>query len=546
MDIRQIAQRLNQKAVEEGYDIGELPELRKKFLHKKKLPSTIFTYHTIFEEENYAFHHGGRDEIQFNVGEDGIDGESHTRYALCFSLDPSHSLPDPVNDLNPFRDRFNKCIETHPDYFNEFQMWYFQNGERHGNFPSQIISDNWFQYKTFIAIGQLIPKPLKELNESDLAEILSGFDKLLPIYQYCVLQSPSILAKEKRIARICWNSNGWVMPSGPYGKSGYADSHEAKHGYGHEEWLFDTSKLIDGYHYGFLEPIRKQQAAYTNNMYDVWLFSIDGESKKRYWIGEIENLEVIDKSTADQIKKEYVQQGWLNEMEEQIKASGANSHGFSNWDGVDLFNIRFLPSNIKLNDPYFELQNDHPISEQSRYSFAHFKDEFIVEMAEASDNFSFTPRSKNELTKKIEALAVREYIRPIKTVEVSFLHEAISKNLSAALTEIYGAENVTREHPAGYGANKIDIVVNSPKGLFFYEIKTYNSLKTSIREAIGQLMEYSLWKNQNKAKQMIIITQPHKDIENVKIYFSHLRDAFNLPIYYQSYDYQTNLLSDLY
>jgi len=75
-----------------------------------------------------------------------------------------------------------------------------------------------------------------------------------------------------------------------------------------------------------------------------------------------------------------------------------------------------------------------------------------------------------------------------------------------------------KEHPAGYGANRIDIVVKDKSDLIFYEIKTYPTLKTSIREAIGQLMEYSLWTNQKKAKQLVVITQPHGDFEKAKIY----------------------------
>lgn len=86
--------------------------------------------------------------------------------------------------------------------------------------------------------------------------------------------------KEKRVARICWNKYGWVKPSGKEGKSRYKDSHEAQYGYGHEEWLFDIGKTINGYHYGFLEPVRKQQNAYAGNTYDIWLYTINEVSKK--------------------------------------------------------------------------------------------------------------------------------------------------------------------------------------------------------------------------------------------------------------------------
>jgi len=62
---------------------------------------------------------------------------------------------------------------------------------------------------------------------------------------------------------------------------------------------------------------------------------------------------------------------------------------FSNWKGVDLFNIRFLPMNISLNDPYFEIPLSHAISEQSRYSFAFFKDEFNLSGLD-EDGFTYT------------------------------------------------------------------------------------------------------------------------------------------------------------
>ena len=59
---------------------------------------------------------------------------------------------------------------------------------------------------------------------------------------------------EEKIARICWNTNYWQKPSGKDGKS--KDTYELINGYGHEEWLFDKEKIIDGYHYSFLQGIK--------------------------------------------------------------------------------------------------------------------------------------------------------------------------------------------------------------------------------------------------------------------------------------------------
>lgn len=380
-----------------------------------------------------------------------------------------------------------------------------------------------------------------------------NWDKLVEetldfINQYTVLYDKTVedvwSLNQKRIARLAFNTNGWIMPSGLYGKSTHPDTHEARHGYGHEEWLFDTSKLINGFHYAFLEPIRKQQTAFIGKKYNVWLYTIDSVSKKRYWVGEIDNVEVLDTAQAEIIKKEYIQRNWMKEMESQILALGANPKGFSNRKGVDLFNIRFVPNDAKLNDPYFELPIENSINEQSRYAFAFFKEEFnVVEEIETAFIF-INPNSSNPGSGNTDVKRNTHHREP-KTIEISYLHKAISDDLTTVLRNQYGFNNVAPEHTAGYGANRIDIVVNDINGLIFYEIKTYANLRTSIREALGQLIEYASWTNKNKANELIIITQPSSDfeLEKAKIYFEHLRRTFKLPIYYQSFDLETKQLS---
>jgi len=247
-------------------------------------------------------------------------------------------------------------------------------------------------------------------------------------------------------------------------QSNHKDSHEANYGYGHEEWLFDTSKLIDGYHYGFLEPILKQQDAYKENTYHVWLYTIDGISKKRYWVGEIKNLEVLNQHDADAIKHEYKKNGWLKEMEEQIVASGANNRGFSDWQGVDLFNVRYKPENLKVNDPYYELPLNHPIIEQSRYTFAHFKEDFqIVQSEEEQDTFTFSGDEGETDEDDNTKVGVGTHYREPRTIEITYLHKAISKKLTKVLKEKYGNTNVKAEHSSGIGGNKVDIIANTHK-----------------------------------------------------------------------------------
>jgi len=544
MNIKEIAFKINELGSENDNLFSKIQEIRFKHLNKQPRTWSPFAEYSI--KDNYAFHSGGREEIQFNIGEDFINYKTVFRFGIAFSLEKSPSLKEPEKVFKRIIERYNEFLQNNQSFFNGFSFWYYRLHEFGEYFETvKLIDETLSQTNNFLFIGKFFEKSISEITEKEIKIILETFDYLIPAYEEIQFGQNIV---ERRVSRLAYNSNGWIMPSGSYGKSNHKDSHEAKHGYGHEEWLFDTSKLINGYHYGFLEPIRKQQDAYKEKIFHVWLYTIDGISKKRYWVGEIENIEVLTQDSAEEIKSIYQKNGWLKEMEEQIVASGANNHGFSDWQGVDLFNVRYKPENLKANDPYFELPINHPIVEQSRYTFAHFKEDFTIDDIDNElDTFSFSGDKNEENENNDTQIEIGLHSREPKTIEITYLHKAISKNLTRFLKNKYGNKNVKAEHSCGIGANKVDIVVNTVnEGMTFYEIKTYNSVKSSIREAIGQLLEYAMWPNKMKANQLIIVTQKHNDIEEVKKYFAHLRQRLRLQIYYQWFDIETNELSEKY
>lgn len=108
MNIREIANELNNRA--SGYRMGQFQDLRKDIKGlKKKASSQIFTDQTISSDEGWAFHYGGRKEIQFNIG---LEKEG-LRYGLAFSLETSRSLPD-VSELFPKILKFNSMVSSLP------------------------------------------------------------------------------------------------------------------------------------------------------------------------------------------------------------------------------------------------------------------------------------------------------------------------------------------------------------------------------------------------------------------------------------------------
>lgn len=182
----------------------------------------------------------------------------------------------------------------------------------------------------------------------------------------------------KKVARLTWNDQGWKKPSGVRGKASSNDTLEGKFGFGLEEWLFDIDKIVDGYHYGFLEPIRKGQASQANKSYPIWLYTINGLTKKRYWIAEIKKTIVIDEAEATFVKQKYQELGWLKEMQKQITSAGSKGEDISAYAAPDLFNVKFRPEDLVINEEVFELSDTHPANKVTKYAFANFTEAFIV------------------------------------------------------------------------------------------------------------------------------------------------------------------------
>jgi hypothetical protein len=531
MKTEQIADALNKMAVSEGFEIAELPQLRKKHLGKKQLPNKIFTKQTIFP--SYAYHNGGRDELQFNFGEEFLNGKAITRVALCFSLEPSRSLIDPVVILKPFRKRFDELFNTNPDLFKDLKLRLHKLDGPTKFFTAQTIPDDWFVFGNFIALGKWINKPLKELNESDLREILSIFDKLLPIYNYCVLNQGQTQKKEKRISKICWNGNNWVKPSGLKGKSNDPKSYERIKGYGHEEWLFDFEKMIDGFHYGLLQPAQHGRKNFLDKIFDVKLYSRNSEFNETYWVGLIKNLEVISNEEAARIHKIYKENGWLDEMVTQIKKANGDYTHFLSLEPHECFSVRFKPENSVLFDPYKIVSDFRKIIGTYHYVFVNDesekeKEEISVE-TEKRRKFSFKPgmSAKSEKDRKFKRTKTSYQIKPI--------HDKLQNILYDILVQKFGKENVGSETDTG-NQSRIDLCVNLNNKITLYEVKSYPSVLTTIRVALGQLTEYAYYPDPIENLEEIIIVSHLPIDESDQEYLKVLRNKTGLNIYYQFLD----------
>ena len=170
------------------------------------------------------------------------------------------------------------------------------------------------------------------------------------------------------------------------------------------------------------------------------------------------------------------------EMIEQLKTVGATVSNLNHHEGLNVINVRFKPSDLYINEQYYELRKNNPVYKLSRYNFTYYKNEFGS--FHKQKGFEFLEGSDDNEQQDV-VLKTKKHITEPKEVQITYLHEAICKGLTKHLRKIYGVKKVRRELGTGYGSNRIDIAVRESNRIIFFEIKTYNTVKTSLREAIG-------------------------------------------------------------
>lgn len=335
-----------------------------------------------------------------------------------------------------------------------------------------------------------------------------------------------------KVARICWNTNYWQKPSGMDGKVTNINSgtYEAKTGYGYEEWLLDTNKLIDGYHYGYIQAIGQHRNKYLGNVYNVSLYSINSKTKERWWLGEIKNVEVIQEKESKKAYKEYKKRHWLKEMYAQLNDVGANVEEFKSTLPEDFSCIKFKPNDLKILDEPRKFPSNDPAIKSDYYNLKNKIEDPILE----NQKFKFESGHQDGKTN-----ATSSY-KSLKK-DIDLFHNRIQTAVYNDLVKKHGIDNVGTEHKTGLGT-KIDVVVRDKSSYIFYEIKTTNNIKLCIREALSQLMEYAYYPNKSIATKLIIVS-PNEMTNEAKLYLKQLRDKFSIPIYYQKFNIDKDQLN---
>ena len=180
--IAQIAEEINRRAA--THAIGQLQEIRRQLRGLQHLPTrNIFSARTTFEL--YAFHVGGRTELQFNIGLEVVNDVTYLRHGVAFSLEPNQTLPE-ITPLIPKIARFNEFLRTYPDELSDLRMWWYDARDtRSTMYPPVPIPPELVRRHNFIFLGALA-----SAADPNYDLILGDFDRLLPCYRYVEGSAP--------------------------------------------------------------------------------------------------------------------------------------------------------------------------------------------------------------------------------------------------------------------------------------------------------------------------------------------------------------------
>lgn len=118
------------------------------------------------------------------------------------------------------------------------------------------------------------------------------------------------------------------------------------------------------------------------------------------------------------------------------------------------------------------------------------------------------------------------------TVDVRLIHNDLQAKLYNQLVVKFGAHEVGTEI-SGHKIS-VDLALRRPNGKFWiYEIKTANTAKACIRQALGQIMEYSYYPGNFEAEKLVIAGSPTATPEDIQ-YIRILSSRFNIPITYRA------------
>lgn len=316
-------------------------------------------------------------------------------------------------------------------------------------------------------------------------------------------------ANREVYARLCWNDNGWRQPAGVSAEAETKkDTFPRKYRFGMEEWLFDFTRLVNGWKYGFLQAALKGFDKWGGATVDVHLYTIT-PSRERVHVGIIRDLEILTSKEAKAVRKTFRAKGWLREMKAEGKAVGADMSVMPGQHPAEVVNVKFKPSSLETFAAGLTVPKSHPLAARGRYQFE------SVGTVNATTTSSKGHAPASPQTSWVER---GDYERDMPEAR---LHHHLVK----LLRKKHGKAAVQTE------LGGIDLLLTVPERTVIVELKSDVDARLAVRRALGQLLEYQRFRPRPElAKADLVVVSPGLATPELDAYLKALRTDTGLSV----------------
>lgn len=325
-----------------------------------------------------------------------------------------------------------------------------------------------------------------------------------------------------KIARIAYNTKDWQKPSGDAGGYEIKDTYNHTHGFGHEEWLFRSEWLIDGWRYAFVQGVNKSRKKLVEDgrAFDLTLFTIQPDKRRRY-VATIRSVECLDDKQAGEAAGLFKKLGWYKTMLKEINEAGGDASGLGDAKyATSIVNVRYRLENVRWHGPAAYAKEGDPIFKLNRYRLFDFDGIGVRPGNEKKKgrNGSEEPPSAK--------LFMRRATGPI---QCSPEHARMQSRLMEELRTEYPDAKVVREQEF------IDVSVTTKAEIILFEIKSDLDPRYVVRQALGQILEYAYHPSrQHRLPVRLVIVGRQPLSSQDALYLKRLKSQFELPLSYRA------------
>ena len=264
---------------------------------------------------------------------------------------------------------------------------------------------------------------------------------------------------------------------------------------------------------------------HVGETYDIHLFTIS-PLKQKVYIGCLRRAIGVSPEESRNVYQYYKERGWIDEMADEIRYAGGMVKDIKPaW----MFNVKF-----RFPDAELYYSNKPILTEDSIKSHRYI-------LMDKSQELVF----ENDDEGKVKVLDTSPFVKTTEKGEV--LIDPLHKKIQNAVAKLIEDKYVHLYVESGLGqgdGQRVDIkgILNETEEWHYFEVKT-DSAKKSIREALGQILEYAHYPHNNRAAKLFIVG-PQKPDEKDKQYMEILRNTYHIPVWFRWYSFEENKLYD--